>query len=195
MSGYENAPATVMVATSCACCARPLVDAVSVETGVGPDCRKKHGYAQPDVAVDALAVVSALASSLPAEVFLALSGKTEARDAANVLVHRVALEQDGPLIASYVSALHKLGFVKLAARIATRIGKITVTEEGAFYVVETPYNEGFVSAVRGLQGRRFDRTRGANLVSRNERARLWGILKTHFPSGTVVYGARGCLVL
>lgn len=28
MSNYENAPATVMLATHCAMCARPLVDSV-----------------------------------------------------------------------------------------------------------------------------------------------------------------------
>jgi hypothetical protein len=43
---YESAPATKLLATHCACCSRPLVDAVSVETGIGPDCRKKHGYTQ-----------------------------------------------------------------------------------------------------------------------------------------------------
>ena len=42
--GYENAPATKIMATNCACCGRPLVDAKSVETGMGPVCRKKYGY-------------------------------------------------------------------------------------------------------------------------------------------------------
>lgn len=43
MSTYENAPATKLLATACACCGRALVDAVSVETGIGPDCREKYG--------------------------------------------------------------------------------------------------------------------------------------------------------
>ncbi len=41
--GYENAPATILLATNCACCGRALVDAVSVETCIGPECRKKFG--------------------------------------------------------------------------------------------------------------------------------------------------------
>ena len=41
---YENAPATQMIASHCCVCNRPLVDSVSVELGIGPDCRKKHGY-------------------------------------------------------------------------------------------------------------------------------------------------------
>ena len=44
MTNYENAPATRLLATHCACCARPLVDAKSVETGMCPVCRKKHGF-------------------------------------------------------------------------------------------------------------------------------------------------------
>ena len=41
---YENAPATRMLATHCAACGRPLVDATSVETGMGPVCRERYGY-------------------------------------------------------------------------------------------------------------------------------------------------------
>lgn len=196
---YENAPATKLVATHCAACARPLVDAVSVETGMGPDCRKKHGYTQPDLAVDVVAVVSALAASLPADVYVELTAKasisTEARACANVLVHRIAVEQTGPLVASYVAALSKLGFVKLADRIADRLGKVEVTEEGSDFVVRTPFNEAFVSLVRGLPGRRWDAAAKANRVPVRERSRLWGILKQTFPAGTPVRGPRGVAVL
>jgi len=61
---YETAPATILLATRCCVCNRPLVDAVSVELGIGPDCREKYGY-NVDV-------------------------EPEAREAANKLVHRVA---------------------------------------------------------------------------------------------------------
>lgn len=37
MNTYENAPATKMLATNCVVCGRALVDAVSVEMGIGPD--------------------------------------------------------------------------------------------------------------------------------------------------------------
>ena len=36
--GYTNAPATKLLATNCLACGRPLVDALSVERGVGPEC-------------------------------------------------------------------------------------------------------------------------------------------------------------
>lgn len=206
--GYENAPATKLVATFCACCSRPLVDALSVETGVGPECRKKHGFTQPDVAVDVVAVVSALAATLPVDVYMELTAKaalsTEARACANVLVYRIACEQDGPLVAAYVAALDKLGFKKLAERIARRIGKVEVFEDGSgFWVVKTPFNETFVSLVRGLPGRRYDAEKKANripvpqLPSEKTRVRqmLWGALKRSFRAGTVVYGDRGVAVL
>ncbi len=212
MSGYENAPATLLIATHCAVCARPLVDALSVETGIGPDCRKKHGYTQPDIAVDVVAVVSALAASLPVEVYMELTAKasisTEARACANVLVHRIAAEQTGPLVAAYTAALSKLGFTKLADRIAKRIGKVEVHEDGAgFFVIRTPFNESFVSLVRGLPGRRFVRDEngkgGVNKVPAPSlpserlatRKRIWSLLKTTFPAGTIVYGDRGMAVL
>ena len=34
---YTQAPATLMLATNCVCCGRALVDAVSVELGIGPE--------------------------------------------------------------------------------------------------------------------------------------------------------------
>src|SRR4051794_41120369 len=41
--GYEDAIQTRMLACYCACCGRPLVDAVSVEWGIGPICRDRLG--------------------------------------------------------------------------------------------------------------------------------------------------------
>lgn len=42
--GYENSAACEIMATNCCACGKPLVDAKSVETGIGPVCRKKYGY-------------------------------------------------------------------------------------------------------------------------------------------------------
>lgn len=39
----QNAAALSMLATHCAVCRRDLRDPVSVELGIGPDCRKKYG--------------------------------------------------------------------------------------------------------------------------------------------------------
>ena len=58
--GYETAPATLLVATHCACCARPLVDAVSVERGCGPDCSRRYGIADAQGPADALTALACL---------------------------------------------------------------------------------------------------------------------------------------
>lgn len=90
---HENAPATKLLATACACCGRALVDAVSVETGIGPDCREKFG-----VAADATN-----------------------RDEANALVHEVAKKGVSKSDCRAICAkLRDIGFEALAARIMKR---------------------------------------------------------------------------
>jgi len=65
--GYEDATATKIMATNCACCGRPLVDAKSVETGMGPICRKKYGYGV-DVSEDARKRANAIIYALAVAV-------------------------------------------------------------------------------------------------------------------------------
>lgn len=92
---YENAPATKLLATACAYCGRDLVDAVSVETGVGPECRKKY-------AIDS-------------------DASEEARKEANQIVFQLARKGVGNRI--YLPAIERLaalGFEHLAARVAKR---------------------------------------------------------------------------
>jgi exodeoxyribonuclease V alpha subunit len=40
----DDTSVAVLVATTCAACGRTLTDPLSVEIGMGPDCREKHGY-------------------------------------------------------------------------------------------------------------------------------------------------------
>ncbi len=97
MTSYENAPATKLLATACACCGRALVDAVSVETGIGPECRKRFLLA--DTAVVA----------------------TDVWEAANKLVHAVARKGVSKATCRETCAkLVELGFPVLAARILKR---------------------------------------------------------------------------
>lgn len=99
---HENAPATKLLATACACCGRALVDAVSVETGIGPECRKNFG-----VDFDTTDAAHAEANRLVFEV--ARKGMTAAM--ARPIFDRIA----------------ELGFRALADRIAKRF-RATVTE-------------------------------------------------------------------
>jgi len=168
---YENAPATRMIAAECACCARPLVDSVSVETGMGPVCREKHGYFEP-------------------------SATEESRKAANAIVHRIACAQTGPTVAPMIAALHALGFRTLAARIAKRLGAIHVTRDadGAL-AVKAPFSEAFNASVRRCRGQRWVADRKVRRVPPSERAELWAALKASYPRGTVVFAPDRVAVL
>lgn len=168
--GYENAPGTAMLASHCACCGRPLLDATSVECGVGPDCREKHGF---DIQVD-----------------------EAARLEANKIVHAIAIEQTGAAVAIGVVALHKLGFVRLAERIAKRIGAVQIEVDGTSLLVRAPYNEAHVARMRNVPGRRWDRERKCDRVPNDADARafLWGALRASF-AGQVGFGPQGAFVI
>lgn len=126
---YETAPATILLATHCAACARPLVDAKSVETGMGPDCRAKHGF---NIAVS-----------------------DEARTEANKLVWTIAHVQEGAEAFAACQRLQELGFHKLAARIMDRLVSVTLTLEGDRLMIAAPYAFDFVFAVKAINGRRW----------------------------------------
>lgn len=92
---YESAPATELLATACACCGRALVDAESVEVGIGPECRKKF-------AIDNVA-------------------DSAAREAANAFVHAVARKGVSKAACREVCAkLEALGYPTLAMRVLKR---------------------------------------------------------------------------
>lgn len=195
MSTYENAPATKLLATHCACCARPLVDATSVETGIGPDCRKRHGYDKPDVAVE-LNQACAMAANLPDDVYAEIAGADTTREACNRLVYRIAVEQDGPLVNAYTNTIRALGFEKLADRITHRVATIRIEQDGGEYLVKTPYSEAAVNAFRGLphDARRWDRQEKAWRVRTGAKGALFAALKRAFP-GATASGPKGLFVL
>ena len=164
MSNYENAPATKMVATACACCARPLVDARSVETGVGPECRRRHGFDVAEGPANWLGAFTALADVDPATyetpAYVAAVKAQDARAAANVLVYRIAAQQEGPAVVAFTNAVRALGFVRLADRIADRLVTVTISRADGRIEVVAPYrSEEAVAALRAVPGRRWDRER------------------------------------
>lgn len=166
MSGnYENAPATRMLATHCAVCRRPLVDAKSVEIGMGPDCRKKYGY---DLIVS-----------------------PEARARANKIVYELALHADATdELPTKIAELKALGFEKLATVVAERMAAVKVLHEDGRYVTFTPYNVNFVDRIRTVRGRRWDRESKAWSVPETEKPALWNVLKACF-GGCYGLGEKG----
>jgi hypothetical protein len=173
MNGYENAPATKMLATNCVVCGRPLVDAISVEMGIGPECRKEYdGGIAPAV-----------------------------REEANKIVHDAAMSAGIGRVEEVLAAAAKieaLGLSVLADKMrrrfknAERLAEIEIEEKDGKYRVITPYrrkeSEAFVAAWRAVPGRRWEN--GANVVPVESKKALWAVLCRFF-GGRYAKGPKG----
>ena len=162
--GYENAPATKLLATHCAVCRRPLVDAKSVELGIGPDCRKKYGF---EMACD--------------ESVRAMANKT---------VYLIACNPQSFETFARTAVLRELGFLKLADIIEKRVASIRVIViEGEVRMV-TPYNPDFVEAVRKIPGRKWHKEEKLWSVPLAQRPALWAAM-TKYYKGEFGIGPKG----
>jgi len=161
---YEDAPATEMLASHCAACGRPLLDAKSVELGIGPECRRKLGFN--------------------------MECAEGAREEANQLVFMVALKQRGIEVATACARLRELGFEKLAARIEKNAVDVRIEEDGDRLRVHARYLEEATPTWRAIPGRRWDGDAKANEIPARERRALWALLTRYYP-GAVAIGPRG----
>lgn len=190
MSTYENAPATKLLATHCCCCGRPLVDAVSVEAGIGPDCREKYGYDEAqgpaDIAKALVLVANVAVDGCEAD----LGMPADPHAAANWLVHRIACEQKGPRVLSYVNAVRALGYERLASKLEGRLAKVRIEAAHGRVVVHTPYNPDCIEAFRGVKGRKWEKESKAWSFPAEFKAAVWEILKSYF-AGCVGVGPKG----
>lgn len=197
---YTAAPATSLIATACACCSRALLDAPSVERGIGPYCAKKHGYGDAqtapawDIAQAEIARAVALAPEVPA-----LASLDDARRSANALVHRIAADPQSVAMPHLLAAVSALGYSRLAAAIAEHLCPVTVrietSADGRILTVRAGELHGdtfdrYVSALRAVPGRWFDRAEKVDRVPTKQKVALWGALKAVFAPGTVIIGQR-----
>ncbi len=201
---YVNAPATALVATHCCACGRPLLDARSVECGMGPTCREKHGFGEAEGPADWRAVLSVLDGLVSVEDIVAWQSAPDgARHAANVLVHRIAARPSDGEVSSLVSAVSALGFGRCAAAIASHLlgaVRVDVVVEGDALAVRVDgrmSDETFgawTAMLRTIRGRRWDGERKANVMPVSAKRDLWTGLKRVLPRGSVVVGARMAVV-
>lgn len=187
------------VAPCCVVCGHGFSDPHSEALGIGPDCRKRHGYGARQALPNWPAVDAALAgTAAAADVAAALC---DARAAGAAIVLRFAVE--GRHCASapaYISALAALGFVQLATRLAKQQRPIAVTTEGegpgAMLVVRAPYNAAFADALRAAGVRStWDGAARVRRVPAAARRALWAALVASYPAGTLVAGPKGVRVL
>lgn len=181
---YLASPAVALLASQCACCARDLVDATSIETGIGPVCREKHGYGTAEGPCDMAAALVAIGSTIPVDEVAAWG---DAHRAANALVYRIAVDQRGAAVEAWTRAIGLLGYTTLAERIAVRLyGRrgaedrvahrptIEVRTIDGILAVTSPYSAEGVAALRGVPGRRWDGQRNVFPAS-SLPALLWAL--------------------
>lgn len=203
---YTASAACQMLATHCACCGKPLVDSDSVETGVGPVCRNKHGYAVPTGPADLRGSFRAARALERAEPELelgpacsAIAGEDTHR-AANILTHRAALVQGTAKVYTIAAIIHALGYHTLAERITTNAGAIRVepAEHEAFgpcLKVVAPYSPAFNQACKDRKvWSRWSKADKARFVALKSRKALWEALSDAF-GGMAVIGSKGIKTL
>lgn len=203
--GYESAPATAMLATHCACCGRALLDATSVEAGIGPECRRKHGYGEaqgePDwtLAFEVLGPEHGLLFGADGRLGdatpLGAAWCVDARRAANLLVHFFACSSDADERVRLMCGIAALGYRTLAFKLAEHAaGKVEITARADGRVsVKTPFRADFVEALKAARiGARWDRDAKVWTVPTDRRAKLglWQVLRGAFP-GALLVSERG----
>jgi len=165
-ANYLNAPATKMLASHCVICGRALVDATSVELGVGPECRNwDNGGISDEVRV--------AANKLVFEASIAATSGQVSR------VREIAVQ------------IRDLGLGDLAEKVgrrfvnAERNADIEVVVEGTTMKVMTPYRRGdaeaFTQAWRSIPGRRWNRVEACNEVPVTSKTEVWALLQRFFP--------------
>lgn len=151
--GYEHAPATQMLATDCIMCGRPLVDAVSIEAGIGPVCRQKHGYS---------------------------SGVTEEhRCEANKLIHAIASDRRAKSVVSWIGAIENMGMRELAFALRVAVADFTVSEFDGKLILKAPRME----SIFRVPGRTWDPEQKVSTFPLTSRVQLFYALREELPNG------------
>lgn len=185
---YENAAQTKLIATNCICCGRPLCDAESVESGVGPICAKKYGFSKQDREADfRTALENAKQGDCAQPVWDAMP-KQDARRACNAVVYMLAAEPDHAKRIYRIETIRALGFVKLADRLEERLldetGEIQIRTENGFIFVSTMNLSkaafaGLLESFRAIFGRRWMPETKQNRFPESAKKAVWKALKAN----------------
>jgi SWI/SNF-related matrix-associated actin-dependent regulator of chromatin subfamily A-like protein 1 len=166
---YETAIHTKQMASACVFCNRPLIDAESIERGCGPDCARKYGIGVQNGPVDEAKI----------EVGLGAAPESMQRDVAKYLSHgdlrqavqrsiwhaAVGAEYGGDGARQAIASAHTIaqgaGFYQVADQIAkmhiAKAGLRLQNLPGGRLAIFAPYNVAYVSAIKNVEGRKFER--------------------------------------
>jgi hypothetical protein len=174
MTDYHDAPATKMLDIHCAICGEDLLDSKSVEYGMGPSCRSKHGF---------------MGKNAP-------NVSEEARKEGNRIVYSIACGLPGEHLMAAITRLREIGFDTLANVLIDRKVAVMVEDHGDWLHVRTPYKEETLTAWRNIPGRKYNREEKINQVPNypNGRLALWNLLKQYY-AGEYMQSSRGLTVI
>jgi hypothetical protein len=192
MVSYTNAPATKLVATACLICRRPLLDAKSVETGIGPVCRERSGFdADPSLPPKPYQPLGVLD---PDRSVQARVDSGNHRGAANALVNFAARTNDKELAARAAVQVGRLGYVRLSQAVLEGLSDILIRlDDGAFLVKASSSDSRWRWVVEQMGGS-FDRKTKLFSVPAASKRRLWGALK-RFHKGALATGPKGWFIV
>ena len=117
---WEASEECRFISTHCGCCGRALKDALSVEKGIGPDCRALYGdvTTTPSAAPDWVSARTLIAGYGAKNFSPGVLGCEDARKVSAVLLHRFSRHFR---TARWIpDAVYALGYHKLAERMAKR---------------------------------------------------------------------------
>lgn len=180
---YEKAPATALVATHCCVCGRPLLEAESLASGIGPICAQKTGFGR---------------EGLPPEV----------RERVNKLVYELAALGKSMRAVPLLTELRELGFGRIADRIELRLADMVevslVLRSDGLLQLEIPRLEDaafgrLLTELRTVPGRRVVSVEGKGPRTTIPNARgpilaLYRVLSRHLP-GKLAVSPKGMFVI
>lgn len=198
---YTKSPVYEMVPTHCSCCNRPLVDATSVEYGVGPVCRKKYSYEDaipvtPEIREAMVNVLSRFHDLAFGGRVMAAVDANDSRKAANLLNRLLAVSlkhdvSDVDVIVA-IEALETLGYTDLANRVSSVIATVSVEEKAGKILVKVPFERAFVDTK--VAGRHYNKPTDTWIVPAKSKKDLWVALQKAY-SGKVGTGPKGMFVI
>ena len=197
---YTMAPATTLLDMACACCSKPLLDADSIEAGVGPECRRKHGYTKAQGSADwmqahTILMASSLWENADLEhTFVNAQNTDDARRASNAFVHYIAAHQTGVDVLVAVNVVRLLGYTTLADRMVKRLATVRIEVVSGRLLLKAPYSDAAVMAFRTIPGRVWDKTTKQTSFPIEQKRSVFEALKSCF-AGAIGFGPKGLFTL
>lgn len=185
---YLNSPSIEIVATKCFLCNRPLLDANSVESGIGPICKKKIGYfdenSQDDYKYENIGI-----SEIDNAVLEKLS-INDCRGAVNSLINFCSrCIKDKELIIKIVKQIDNLGYKELSKKIFYYICDIIIEQDNDLLYISYPKDRRMDWVINKNNGK-WDSKLEKYIINKNNKKRIWGAFKKFFP-GSFCIGPKG----